>query len=105
MKIIETCPDCSAEIQDIVICTYPEIPGKFCPACGWSWTPPKPEEDEDVIRIPFTPPVRPYPVEWVVPTVNPVPRCCQHCSNHPSNGGSGICMCTLPYFSGEGIRC
>ena len=27
-----------------------------------------------------------------------VPECCKGCSNLPSNGGSGICHCTLPYF-------
>lgn len=24
-----------------------------------------------------------------------VPKACRHCSNHPSNGGSGICQCIL----------
>lgn len=24
---------------------------------------------------------------------------CRHCSNNPMNGGSGICLCTLPYMS------
>ena len=24
-----------------------------------------------------------------------VPPSCRNCSNHPSNGGSGICNCTL----------
>lgn len=24
-----------------------------------------------------------------------VPDACRNCSNHPSNGGSGICFCTL----------
>jgi hypothetical protein len=27
-----------------------------------------------------------------------IPIPCRGCSNHPSNGGSGICNCTLPYF-------
>ena len=27
-----------------------------------------------------------------------IPKCCVNCSNHPSNGGSGICNCTLPYM-------
>lgn len=27
-----------------------------------------------------------------------IPNCCKNCSNHPSNGGNGICNCTLPYF-------
>ena len=24
-----------------------------------------------------------------------IPEACRHCSNHPSNGGSGICQCIL----------
>ncbi len=24
-----------------------------------------------------------------------IPEACKSCSNHPSNGGSGICNCTL----------
>ena len=27
------------------------------------------------------------------------PECCRNCSNNPSNGGSGICHCTLPYMT------
>ena len=27
-----------------------------------------------------------------------IPNCCRHCSNHPINGGSGICNCTAPMF-------
>lgn len=27
-----------------------------------------------------------------------IPNCCKLCPNHPSNGGSGICNCTAPYF-------
>jgi len=34
-----------------------------------------------------------------------VPMCCVHCSNHPMNGGSGICACTAPLASGGGITC
>lgn len=26
---------------------------------------------------------------------------CEHCSNNPKNGGSGICGCTLPRFYGN----
>ena len=29
------------------------------------------------------------------PNVKDIPEACHHCSNHPSNGGSGICHCTL----------
>lgn len=27
-----------------------------------------------------------------------IPPSCRACSNHPSNGGSGICNCTAPLF-------
>ena len=30
-----------------------------------------------------------------VNTPKQVPEACKNCSNHPSNGGSGICFCTL----------
>lgn len=33
-----------------------------------------------------------------------IPNCCQDCPNHPSNGGSGICNCTAPYFE-QGVTC
>lgn len=29
------------------------------------------------------------------PKFDSVPDACKHCSNHPSNGGSGICHCIL----------
>jgi hypothetical protein len=32
-----------------VIDTYPQIPRKSCPSCGWSWE----GEPEQVMRIPF----------------------------------------------------
>ena len=33
---------------------------------------------------------------WVSsPNTDYVPPACKTCSNHPSNGGSGICYCTL----------
>lgn len=28
-------------------------------------------------------------------SLNNIPEPCKKCSNHPSNGGSGICQCTL----------
>lgn len=47
--IIETCPNCGHDLQDLVICTYPPIPRKECHNCGWSWE----GEREEVIRRPF----------------------------------------------------
>lgn len=47
--IIETCPKCGHDLIDEVICTYPPIPRKGCPSCGWSWE----GEPEEVVRVPF----------------------------------------------------
>jgi len=36
--------------------------------------------------------------EYIIPEmydINEMPSSCIHCSNHPRNGGSGICHCTL----------
>lgn len=30
-----------------------------------------------------------------VKTLKKIPEACKNCSNHPSNGGSGVCFCTL----------
>lgn len=30
-----------------------------------------------------------------IQTETDIPEACRNCSNHPSNGGSGICLCTL----------
>lgn len=80
--IIETCPECGHDLIDLILTTYPSIPTKQCPGCGWSWK----EEREDIIRIPFG---------GNMHSLNEIPRSCLGCSNHPSNGGSGICHCTL----------
>ena len=45
-----------------------------CPKCG-----------EDLIKE----------VIYTYPSIYVIPMACQTCSNHPSNGGSGICHCTL----------
>ena len=47
--IIETCPKCGHDLMNEVICTYPPIPRKSCPSCGWSWE----GKEEEVIRVPF----------------------------------------------------
>ena len=33
---------------------------------------------------------------FAVPTIEYIPETCKNCPGHPSNGGSGICYCTLP---------
>lgn len=37
-------------------------------------------------------------------SVSLVPACCRGCSNHPSNGGSGVCHCVLPYVTTTGTK-
>ena len=35
---------------------------------------------------------------WVRKEYGNIPAPCRNCSNHPSNGGDGICHCTLGNF-------
>ena len=49
MIIIETCPKCGHDLQDIMLASNPPIPKKECFNCGWSWQ----GEPEQVIRRPF----------------------------------------------------
>ena len=108
MKIIETCPRCGADLIDVVIATCPEIVRKECWSCGWS----SQGEKEEVVRIPFggnrswsdTTPLD-YTTSEIISNIRYIPMGpsdkaydgspCQHCSNNPINGGSGICHCIL----------
>ena len=108
MKIIEICPRCGADLIDVVIATCPEIVRKECWSCGWS----SQGEKEEVVRIPFggnrdwsdaTP--LDYMTSETISNIRHIPMGpsdkaydgspCQHCSNNPINGGSGICHCIL----------
>ena len=114
--IIETCPKCGHDLVNEMICTYPPIPRKSCPSCGWSWE----CEREEVIRVPFggnslsvnttdylsingnstttttisINDLNNYNLEnsimgnWEQPA-------CVNCPNNAKNGGSGICCCVL----------
>ena len=108
MKIIETCPRCGADLIDVVIATCPEIVRKECWSCGWS----SQGEKEEVVRILFggnrswsdTTPLD-YTTSETISNIRYIPMGpsdkaydgspCQHCSNNPINGGSGICHCIL----------
>lgn len=49
--IIETCPECGANIESLVICTYPPITIRRCTKCGWKWE----EKPEEIKYVPFNP--------------------------------------------------
>lgn len=42
-------------------------------------------------NMPFSPPQKTSPFN----TITPIPPACYNCPNHPINGGSGNCNCTL----------
>lgn len=39
--------------------------------------------------------IKGYPYVAMEQALMEIPSACKSCSNHPSNGGSGICHCTL----------
>lgn len=49
-------------------------------------------------KIEFIPPDFPDSITWPKQNTYYIPACCRGCSNHPSNGGTGICNCTAPLF-------
>lgn len=78
------CPKCGGELDEICLMTYPPQYITKCKECGWSHT-----KQEEVLKIPY-PTLKSDFIE-VTQVNNP----CANCLNHPINGGSGICNCTL----------
>lgn len=99
MIVIETCPKCGHDLIDINLTSYPPQEGKMCSHCGWTWHGKREEEPGGrVVRVPFQETTKwwetaPYQRDW--PDINTIPSSCRSCPNHPSNGGNGICLCTL----------
>lgn len=89
MIIIETCPRCGHDLVDSMIYTYPPIPVKECPRCGWRYE----RTPEKVVRVPFNEDSYVTRVNTIVSSFDNNP--CQRCNNNPKNGGSGFCACTL----------
>lgn len=83
LQIIYTCPKCGADTQETILASYPPKRRIRCTKCDWEDT-----EESEVARVP-------YPVVNSFNLVDSVPHYCRSCPNHPSNGGSGFCNCTL----------
>jgi len=92
MIIIETCPRCGGDLRDEVIATYPPVPRKSCPKCGWFWEGVR----ERVMRVPFREPGVPYmEAPTAISSLNVSTPPCATCGSNPKNGGSGNCHCIL----------
>lgn len=68
-----------------------EIESQLCPKCM------------HIYKITYPEPIKPYDYPDGYPpqityTNNTDVDPCLHCSNHPRNGGSGVCLCTIPYM-------
>lgn len=61
MQIVETCPQCGTPLLDVCIATYPPIPSKSCPKCGWHWE----GHREEITYVPFKIPNEETPVKSI----------------------------------------
>lgn len=77
------CPKCGEKLTEMVITTLPPIYVLKCPHCGWEI-----KKKQYVVKIP-------YPDYSTTAIKQNIPKNCIYCSNHPSNGGSGVCWCVL----------
>lgn len=108
MTIIYTCPKCGNDLDEIVLASYPPQYKKSCSKCGWSITE-RIKKDENIKRIPYPLESNPVAIEDFIKDLNldlthinyainiepEIKSQCASCSNHPSNGGSGICHCII----------
>ena len=98
MEIRYTCPKCGTDLINSMLTSDPPKNRVDCPNCGWFHIE---EEQDDVVRIPYT--VKKDNVVdmgndfaiYCNDTMFKIPEACRGCSNHPSNGGSGVCHCIL----------
>ena len=78
--------------DDIEMINVKELEKDDSPLVMELMTIPKKEQEQD---NPFKPPYIFDIRKWMYPHYDDVPENCRYCSNHPSNGGSGICHCIL----------
>lgn len=77
--ILYVCPKCGGNLICISTASIPPIISKQCLNCGWLSNP----ETDEITRIPCP------------ENKTKIPEGCRTCSNHPNNGGNGICHCVL----------
>jgi len=84
--IVYTCPRCGGDLEETLLTSYPPQHEVCCNNCGWTHV-----TREEIRKIPY-----PTTLDLVDAVhVDNIPNPCRNCSNHPSNGGSGVCLCTL----------
>ena len=83
MESIYTCPKCEHDLCCKIVYTDPPFEVYECFNCGW-----RSEIKQPIIRIP-------YKTTEMECLIESIPAACQKCPNHPLNGGSGFCNCTL----------
>lgn len=49
--IIQTCPECGADLKHMIFATYPPINAWRCSKCGWEY-----RHQETIKHVPFEPP-------------------------------------------------
>ena len=92
MQIIYTCPKCGHDLQELMLPSNPPQYEKRCPNCGWNHIE---KQDDGFVRIPYNE-MNYVDGSWECTMKYAyIPSPCKACSNHPSNGGSGICNCIL----------
>ena len=94
MRVIYTCPKCGHDLTEYVT-ELGEVYRVACDECGWS----EDDKKELIVRIPwggnkYVPNTYTPIKDYMIRDYN-VPEACRTCSNHLSNGGTGICHCIL----------
>ena len=87
--IIYICPNCGEDLKEVVLASYPPQYKVYCPKCNWENI----EKPDEIVRVPYLQISKIS--NLTIGTDSNVPLACKGCSNHPSNGGSGICHCIL----------
>ncbi len=84
------CPDCEVRLNTCEACQRYYAAQKYNGKGGETWF----SDKGKIVHIPLD-----FPDSIIWTKDSNIPDCCKHCNAHPTNGGSGICNCTLPYIT------